>query len=168
MIAIRAASELKCDVCSENKPPKSHLPAKLADTYTQFNQGVGVDLVVLADANEQVFEFLNIADLATRFNICFPVPSKRSGDVFAVVEMVWMNWAGPMSHLTSDMGGDLKENSVSSWKLMAFDHNSRHPKLTGRMNLLSAMAESGKRLQERQSKMSEHKVSWKCEDSPPW
>ena len=25
-IAIRRASELKCDVCSENKPPKSHLP----------------------------------------------------------------------------------------------------------------------------------------------
>ena len=28
-IALRAASELKCDVCSENKPPKSHLLAKL-------------------------------------------------------------------------------------------------------------------------------------------
>ena len=25
-IAIRVASELKCDACSENKPPKSHLP----------------------------------------------------------------------------------------------------------------------------------------------
>ena len=35
-IAIRAASELMCDVCSENKPPKSHLPAKLADTYTEL------------------------------------------------------------------------------------------------------------------------------------
>ena len=40
-IAIRAASEIKCDVCSENKPPKSYVPAKLADTYTEFNQGVG-------------------------------------------------------------------------------------------------------------------------------
>ena len=45
-IAIRAASELKCDVCAETKPPKSHLPSKLADTYTEFNQGVGVDLFV--------------------------------------------------------------------------------------------------------------------------
>ena len=43
-IAFRAASDVKCDVCSENKPPKSHLPAKLADTYTEFNQSVGVDL----------------------------------------------------------------------------------------------------------------------------
>ena len=66
-IAIRAANELKCDVCAENKPPKSHLLLKLADTYTEFNRGVGVDLFVLADSNEQVFDFLNIVD-ATRFN----------------------------------------------------------------------------------------------------
>ena len=58
-VALRAASELKCDVCMENRPPKSHLPAILAVTYTEFNQGVGVDLFVLADSNEQVFEFLN-------------------------------------------------------------------------------------------------------------
>ena len=57
-IAIRAACELKCDFCSENRLPKSHLLAKLADTYTEFNQGVGVDLFVLADSSEQVFEFL--------------------------------------------------------------------------------------------------------------
>ena len=76
-ISLRAASELKCDVCLENKPPKSHLLAKLADSYTEFNQGVGVDLFVLADSDEQVLEFLNIVDLATRFNICFPVPSKQ-------------------------------------------------------------------------------------------
>ena len=37
-IPLTAASELKCDVCSENKPSKSHLPAKLADTYTEFTK----------------------------------------------------------------------------------------------------------------------------------
>ena len=89
-IAIRAASEFKCDACSESKPPKSHLPAKLIDTCTDFNQGVGVDLFVLADSDEQVFEFLNIVDLATRFNICFPVPSKRLEDVLSLLEMVWI------------------------------------------------------------------------------
>ena len=54
-IAIRAANELKCDVFAENNPPETHLPSKLADTYTEFNQGVGVYLFVLADSNEQVF-----------------------------------------------------------------------------------------------------------------
>ena len=59
-IALRAASEIKCDVCSENKPPKSYLPSKLADTYTVSNQGVGVDLFVLADSDEQLFELLKL------------------------------------------------------------------------------------------------------------
>ena len=104
----RRVTSIKCDVSSENKPPKSHLPAKLADTYTEFNQGVRVDLFVLADSNEQVFEFLDIVDLATRFNICFPMPSRRLGDVFSVFQMVWINGAGPMSHLISDMGGEFE------------------------------------------------------------
>ena len=107
-VAIRAATELMCDVCSESKPPKSHLPAKLADTYTEFNQGVGVDLFMLANSDEQVFEFLNKVDLAMWFNSCFPVPSKRSDDVLSVLEMVWINWASPMSHLISDMGGEFE------------------------------------------------------------
>ena len=101
-IVIRTASELKCDVSAENKPPKSHVPSKLADTYTEFNQGVKVDLFVLADSNEQVFEFQNTADLATRSDICFPVPSERPDDVLSVLEMVWINWARPMSHVISD------------------------------------------------------------------
>ena len=53
----------QCDVCSEDKPPKSHLPAKLADTQTEFNQGVAVDLFMLADSDEQVFEFLSRSSL---------------------------------------------------------------------------------------------------------
>ena len=84
-MAIKAASELKYAVCSENKPPKSHLPAKLAETFTDIKQGVGVDLFMLADSDEQVFEFLNIVDLVTRFNICFPVPCKRPDDVLSVL-----------------------------------------------------------------------------------
>ena len=67
--ALRAASELTCDVCMESRPPKSQLPAKRADTYTEFNEDVGVNLFVLADSDERVFEFFSIVDLATRFNI---------------------------------------------------------------------------------------------------
>ena len=36
----------------------------------------------------------------------FIFPSNRPGDVLSVLEMVWINWAGPMSHLISDMGGE--------------------------------------------------------------
>ena len=107
-MAINAASERKCAVCSENKPPESQLPVKLADTYTEFNQGVGEDLLMLADSDEHAFEFQKIVDLATRFNICFPVPSKRPDDILSVLEMVRRNWAIPMNHLISDMGDEFE------------------------------------------------------------
>ena len=107
-MAINAASEPKCAVCSENKPPESQLPVKLADTYTEFNQGVGEDLFMLADADEHAFECLNIVDLATRFNICFPVPSKRPDDILSVLERVWIHWAGRMSYLIFDTGGEFQ------------------------------------------------------------
>ena len=90
------------------KPPKSHLPLKLAETFTEFNQGMGVDLFVLADSDEQVFEFLNIVDFAARFNIRFPVPSRRPDDVSSMPEIVWINFSGPMNHLISDMEGELE------------------------------------------------------------
>ena len=35
-------------------------------------------------------------------------PSYRPDDVLSVLEVVWINWAGPMSHLISDMGGEFE------------------------------------------------------------
>ena len=56
-----------------------------------------------------------------------------------------------MSHLISDMGGEFEgERVVSVWNPMVSDNISLHLKLRGRMDLLNATAESGKRLPERQ------------------
>ena len=54
---------------------------------------------------------------------------------------------------------------MSSWKHMASDNISQHPKLCGRTDLLNAMAESGRRLSGRQSKMLAFEVSWKCKNA---
>ena len=122
---------------------------------------------VLADSDEQVCRCLNIADLATRFNICFPVPSKGPDDVLSVLEMVWISWAGSMNHLVSDMGGEFEGELgefMEAHGIRQYFTASEDPWQTG---LLNAMAESGRRLPGRQSKMSGLEVSWKCEDSPP-
>ena len=58
-----------------------------------------------------------------------------------------------------------EERSVSLWKLMAIENISQHPKFPGRMDSLNTVAESGQRLQGKQSEMSEHEVSCKCEES---
>ena len=44
----------------------------------------------------------------------------RPDDVLSVLEMVWINWAGPVSHLISDIEVNSKESSVR-WKIMAFE-----------------------------------------------
>ena len=80
---IESRSELRVNSSAmfarQNKPPKSHLPAKPADTYTEFNQEVSESIsLCLRTQTNKVFEFLNIVDLDTRFNICFPMPSQKT------------------------------------------------------------------------------------------
>ena len=138
-VVLRSASERKCDVCMENKLPESHLPAKLADTYTEFNQGGGVDLFVLPGSDEQVLEFLKQCRSRNGFTICCPVPPKRPDDVLSVLEMVCINWAGPMHNLISDMEVNSRMNTVSLWKCTAFDTISRQPKPRGKTDLSNVM-----------------------------
>ena len=112
-----------------------------------------------------MFGCLNILDLATRCKICFPMPSKVPHDVLSVLEIIWINWAGPMSHLISDMGGEFEGELGEFMEAHVSDNISLHLILRGKINLLNATAESGKRPPEMQSKMSELEVSWKCEDA---
>ena len=77
---------------------------------------------MLLDSDEQVFEFLNIVDLATRLPLCFPVPSKMLDDVLSLLEMVWINWAGLMKNLISDMGGKFEGELGESMEA----HGIRH------------------------------------------
>ena len=124
-IAIRAANALKCDVCAENKPRKSHLPSTSADTYTELNQGLRVDLFVLADFH-----------------------------VLSVLEMVWINWAGPMSHLVSDMGGEFEGELGELMEAHGIRQRFTASEAPWQRGLVGAMAGSGKQLQGKQSKMS--------------
>ena len=100
---------------------------------------------LLADSDEQVFEFLNIVDIATRSNICFPVPSKRLDDVLCVLEMVWVNWAGPMNHLISDMGGEFEGERGEFMEACGI---RPYFTVSEANDFLSATSESGKRVPE--------------------
>ena len=90
---VRAASLLKCDVCFEHDLHNvtcQETPRGRGRNSTN-DQGVGVDLFVLADFSEELFEFFNIVDPATRITICLLMPSKRPDDVLSVFQMVSMN-----------------------------------------------------------------------------
>ena len=105
IVALRAAHEVKFDVNSEKKLPKSHMPVKPEDMHIEFNHGVGVDFLCQRTLTTSVCWFLS------GFKICFPAPSERPDDVLLML-MVWMNWARHMNDLISDIDefkGDLSE-----------------------------------------------------------
>ena len=73
--------------CRSNLQKVTCLPSERIRTQSSIKVSELI-FFVLADADERVFEFLNIADLATRFTIWFPIPSKRADDVRSVLELI--------------------------------------------------------------------------------
>ena len=67
-----------------------------------------MDTFSLTDSAKVMREFLQVVNLATMFEFCFPVPSRRPDDVLAVLPLVWTDWARPMNHLISDVGGEFE------------------------------------------------------------
>ena len=102
--AIEAAKLLDCDVCKRMSQPSTRRPSMLSKA-TEFGDHVAVDLFVLDDINRESFTFLNVIDIATRFQVVTVCRSKRPDDVWGAFENCWLSWAGPPDKLTADQGG---------------------------------------------------------------
>ena len=59
--AVRAALQLRCDVCESQQLPGPHLPARLR-TDREFGDTAAIDLFVLADYEGNQLSFVNILD----------------------------------------------------------------------------------------------------------
>ena len=66
--AVRAALQLRCDVCESQQHPGPHLPARLR-TDREFGDTAAIDLFVLADYEGNQLSFINILDLASTFGV---------------------------------------------------------------------------------------------------
>ena len=74
--AVRAALQLRCDVCESQQHPGPHLPARLR-TDREFGDTAAIDLFVLADYEGNQLRFINILDLASTFGVVAMIPSKH-------------------------------------------------------------------------------------------
>ena len=74
--AVRAALQLRCDMCECQHHPGPHLPARLR-TDREFGDTAAIDLFVLADYAGNQLSFINILDLASTFGVVAMVPSKH-------------------------------------------------------------------------------------------
>ena len=103
--AIEAAKLLRCDVCARLKPPHTRRPS-VAERASNFGDKVAIDLFVIDDIARESFTFVNIIDIATRFQVCTLAKSKRPDDVWDAFERAWLCWAGPPDKLVADQGGE--------------------------------------------------------------
>ena len=74
--AIRAALQLRCDVCESQQHPGPHLPARLR-TDREFGDTAAIDLFVLAEYEGNQLSFINILDLPITFGVVAMISCKH-------------------------------------------------------------------------------------------
>ena len=104
--AVRAALQLRCDVC-ESQHPGSHLPARLR-TDREFGDTVAIDLFVLAENEGNQLSFISILDLASTFGVVAMITSKHPKVVWDHFFKHWITPFGRARRLIYDQGGEFE------------------------------------------------------------
>ncbi|CAE8585764.1 unnamed protein product [Polarella glacialis] len=116
--AIKAALKFTCSSCQRIAEPKPDLPAQLRHRWRKFGDAVAVDLLMLADWNKQPRTFLNILDMASRYQVVVPVASKEPKVVFSAFLRAWLIPLGIPQLVLSDRGGEFNREFSEQLELM--------------------------------------------------
>ena len=79
--AIQAAFKVRCTVCERLIEP-SPVPAASLRRWTEFGQCVALDLFTFVDITGENGLFLNLLDMASHYQVVFPVANKNPLTVF--------------------------------------------------------------------------------------
>eukprot|EP00974_Lingulodinium_polyedra_P101636 9843243-Lingulodinium_polyedra.AAC.1 len=74
--AIAAATMHHCPTCLRLQEPPPAMPASLRDKWREFNDCVAIDLFTLTDARGVQQQFLNMVDMASRYQLVTPIAGK--------------------------------------------------------------------------------------------
>ncbi|CAE8601098.1 unnamed protein product [Polarella glacialis] len=116
--AVKAALKFTCSSCQRIAEPKPDLPAQLRQRWRKFGDAVAVDLLMLADWNKQPRTFLNILDMASRYQVVAPVASKEPKVVFSAFLRAWLIPLGIPQLVLSDRGGEFNREFSEQLELM--------------------------------------------------
>ena len=105
--AVRAALELRCDVCESQRRPPPHVPGRIR-MDRDFGDTVAIDLFVLADYLGNQLTFANIVDLATTFGIVAQVSSKHPQVIWSTLLERWITPFGVHKRIFHDQGGEFE------------------------------------------------------------
>ena len=126
--AIQAAFKVRCTVCERLTEP-SPVPAASLRRWTEFGQCVALDLFMFADITGEHGLFLNMLDMASHYQVVFPVADKNPltffygfllgwclthGAIFYGFLLGWCLTLGVPECLRFDLGGEF-ESSLVNW-----------------------------------------------------
>ena len=118
-----AAKAHKCDLCAEQRPPKSRRPASLPTPRDTGDQ-VHLDLVEVFDVHGRKYYVVHVVDWATRFQMARLLPNRSSEEVIRFLREMWWPIFGPPRVLVADQARELmshdcegfcSENGVLLW-----------------------------------------------------
>ena len=100
---VRAARELRCEVCHENQRPKAHRPASLPQAR-HFGDQVHMDLFHFKDAVEEKFWVVHAVDAASQFQVARVLEAKSADAVVKFLNEGWISILGTPKTLVVDSG----------------------------------------------------------------
>ena len=107
--AIQAALKVRCTVCERLTEP-SPVPAASLRRWTEFGQYVALDLFMFADITGENGLFLNMLDMASHYQVVFPVADKNPLTFFYGFLLGWCLTLGVPECLQFDLGGEFESS----------------------------------------------------------
>ena len=114
-----------CSTCYRLREPinAAALPVKLCK-YRQFGECLAIDLFELVDVSGHRLIFLNMFDLASKFQVVTTLASKHPNVVWERLLQGWFSWAGPPEELLCDLGGEFKRELAAEVESMGIHYRT--------------------------------------------
>ncbi|CAE8612681.1 unnamed protein product [Polarella glacialis] len=114
---IKAVKRLRCTTCTRMHGRGSTRPAKLP-AMGNFNENVGLDIIVLYDQAWTKFLALSCVDLNTTFHVVTLVKDTQAATLREAFVRRWAEWAGPPKKVHVDLDSGFKAEfaeMISFW-----------------------------------------------------
>ena len=107
--SIQAALNVRCTVCARLTETSS-VPAASIRRWTEFGQCVALDLFMFADITGAKRSVLNVLDMASHYQVVFPVADKNPLTVFYGFLLGWCLKFGVPECRRFDLGGEFESS----------------------------------------------------------
>ena len=100
---IKAAKELRCEVCHETQRPSIPRPASLPKPR-QFGDQLHIDLVAVKDIHQQITWIMHAIDAASGYQVAQTMEAKSSDEVVNFFNVHWIAVLGTPKIVVADCG----------------------------------------------------------------